>query len=216
MASSKERLVSRVKDFYRKITTEKGLEEDGENPEVPVRKIILAYSGAALAASLNPAPLSDFLLITPLHAAMVLHLGRRLGFPITAENAGDVLEKIVGTVGLSIASRLTVGTIFKIGLPFLGGILRAPTNFALTYGLGRVAEEYFRKRCVNKDLDAAEARKIFSEAVKEGEAEAARAQAAGKKKKPPQPKKKPAGAKNPTTKEKKKPVNGKAKKPVKK
>jgi len=215
MSSTKERLVSRIKEIYQKTAADLGLEES-DKPGASERRIILAYSGAALAASLNPAPLSDFLLITPLHAAMVLHLGRRLGYPINADNAGDVLDKIVGTVGLSIVSRLAVGTVLKVGLPFIGGMLRAPTNFALTYGLGRLAEEYFKKRLNEMELDPEEARRIFDAAVKEGEAEAAKARTAGRKKKPTPAKKKTAEPKNPAAKAKNSPPSGKTKKPTRK
>lgn len=181
--------------------------EDGRNEQAPVRRVILAYSGGAAAASVNPIPFSSFALLTPIHVAMVLHVGQRMGHKITVDNAGQVFKEITAAVGLSIAARVATGALIKIGLPVIGGMLRTPVVFALTYGLGRVAEEYFQRRNEGLDFDVKAARELFRQAVREGRVEGGFAEDVKKKatpkRKPAAEKKTTAGAKKKTTKTKK-------------
>jgi uncharacterized protein (DUF697 family) len=155
--------------------------DDERNPQAAVRRVILAYSGAAAAVNLSPIPFTEVTLLTPLHAAMVLHIGKRLGQAVSLENAGQVFKEIIGAVGLSVAARLTTTVLLKVGLPVVGGYLRAPAIFAMTYGIGRVAEDYYLRRGQGLDFDAKAARELFKKAVKEGRVEGAYARAQAKK-----------------------------------
>lgn len=189
--------------------------DDERNEQAPIRRIIMAYSAAAAGASINPLPLSGLALVTPIHVALVLHVGKRLGHPLTIENAGEVFKELVGAVGLSIASRLTTGALLKIGLPLIGGLLRAPVVFALTYGLGRVAEDYFLRREKGLTFDKRTAREVFAKGVAEGRVEGAYADYIKRDAKRKNPASQPA-AKEPVKKPAKKPVKKPAKKPAKK
>jgi uncharacterized protein (DUF697 family) len=166
--------------------------EDDRNPQAAVRRVILAYSGAAMAANLSPIPFTETALLTPIQVAMVLHVGKRLGQDVSLENAGEIFKQIIGAVGLSVAARLATNILLKVGLPIVGGVLRAPAIFAMTYGLGRVAEDYFVRRAQGLEFDAQAARDLFKKAVKEGRVEGAHAQKAKREKK--------AAAKKPTPK----------------
>ena len=79
--------------------------EDDRNPQAAVRRVILAYSGAAMAANLSPIPFTETALLTPIQVAMVLHVGKRLGQDVSLENAGEIFKQIIGAVGLSVAAR---------------------------------------------------------------------------------------------------------------
>ncbi len=196
-----EKTVASIEDIVR------GEIDADRNQQAPVRRVILAYSGAAAATSANPIPFSSFALLTPIHVAMVLHVGKRMGQEISVENAGEVFKEIMGAVGLSIAARVATGSLLKIGLPIIGGVLRTPVVFALTYGLGRVAEDYFQRKQDGLDFDVKAARRVFEEAVKEGRVEGAYADAVNKEEK-----KKTAAKKKTTT--KKKPSGTAKKKPT--
>ncbi len=155
--------------------------DDARNPHASIRRVIAAYSGAAAAVNLNPVPMSGFVMLTPLHTAMVLHVGHRMGYELSTENAWMVLKEIGGALGLSLAGRMAANVVMKVGLPFVGAYLRAPAVFAMTYGVGRVAEEYFTRKNEGLDFDKATAREVFEQAVKEGRVEGAHAEHAKKK-----------------------------------
>jgi len=157
--------------------------DEERNPQAKIRRVILAYSGAAAAVNVNPIPLASFVLLTPIHTAMVLHVGKRMGHELTVQNAAEIFKQILGAVGLSLAARLAANILLGVGLPIIGGYLRSPAVFALTYGLGRVAEEYFARKNEGLDFNKKEARKIFEQAIKEGRVEGAYAKAGQKKKK---------------------------------
>ena len=154
--------------------------DDERNPQAAVRRVILAYSGTAAAFNLNPIPFSGFAMLTPIHVAMVLHVGQRMGHDLTMENAGKIFKEILGAVGVSVAGRLVTGALLKIGLPVVGGVLRAPAVFAMTYGIGRVAEDYFQRKNDGLDFDKDKAQEVFAQAVEEGRAEGAHAEKAKK------------------------------------
>ncbi|HPM77729.1 MAG TPA: DUF697 domain-containing protein [bacterium] len=178
-----ETIKDRVKEVYESMEGVVRNEiDDARNPHASIRRLIAAYSGAAAAVNLNPAPLSDFVMLTPLHTAMVLHVGHRMGYELTTENAWMVLKEIGAAIGLSLAGRLAANVALKIGLPFVGGYLRAPAVFAVTYGVGRVAEEYFTRKNEGLDFDKKTAREVFEQAVQEGRVEGAHAEYAKKKK----------------------------------
>lgn len=155
--------------------------DDERNPQAYVRRVIVTYSGIAAAINVTPIPFSSFVLLTPVHVAMVLHVGKRMGHELSIEKAGDVFKQIIGAVGLSVAARMATNALLKIGLPIVGGYLRSPAVFAMTYGLGRVAEEYFERRNEELDLDAKIAKEVFMEAVREGRVEGAYAEQAKSK-----------------------------------
>jgi uncharacterized protein (DUF697 family) len=189
---------AKVNEIYAAVEDKVRDEIDADrNEQAPVRRVILAYSGAAAAVAANPLPFAEFAMLTPVHVAMVLHIGHRLGHPITVDRAGEVFKRIVAAVGLSAAVRFTAGALLKVGLPFVGGLLRAPVAFAFTYGLGRVAEDYFISVNQGFNFDAKTARAVFEQAVREGRVAGAYAdlletKPAAKKSEPKTAAKKPA------------------------
>jgi len=52
--------------------------------------------------------------------------------------------------------------------------------FAMTYGIGRVAEDYFQRKNDGLDFDKDKAQEVFAQAVEEGRAEGAHAEKAKK------------------------------------
>src|SRR5580704_730179 len=56
----------------------------------------------AVLACVNPIPMTDFLVLTPLHAKMTFHIGKVKGFTVTQERALDILREVISTAGLSL------------------------------------------------------------------------------------------------------------------
>ncbi len=203
MDLSIERIKNKINELYVSVeNTVRDEIDDQRNPQATVRRVILAYCGAATAANLSPVPFSEAVLLTPIHAAMVLHIGKRMGQDVSLKNAGDILKQLIGAVGLSVAARLTTNALLKVGLPVVGGYLRAPAVFGMTYGLGRVAEDYFLRRSQGLEFDTKAARELFKKAVKEGRVEGEYARRMADKPsqaKPKKPTKKKTAVKKPAT-----------------
>lgn len=123
--------------------------------------VTLSSFGAA-AVTYVPIPLSDFLLVTPVQASMVMSVGRVYGRKIELSEAKEILLELGAVCGVGLVAQKGFATLSKIILPGLGGLLAGPYAFAVTYGLGQVAMRYFEKQDATRESLAS----AFSDAVK--------------------------------------------------
>ncbi len=135
-----------------------------EQSEAITDDLIVMSSFGAATVTLLPIPLSDFMVVTPIQASMVTAIGRVWGRELTLEESKHVVLELAGVCGLSLVAQKGFATLTKILLPGLGGVLAAPWAFAVTYGMGRVATQYFRHR----ELTRTAMKTIFDQAVAEG------------------------------------------------
>lgn len=181
------------------------LEED-ERRKIAADLVKVSSFGAA-AVTYVPVPLSDFLLVTPVQASMVMTVGRVYGRKLDSAGAKQLLVELGAVCGVGLVAQKGFATLSKLLLPGLGGLIAGPYAFGVTYGLGHVAMRYFETRGHSRAAlkqvfeDAvAEAKRIFStekleEFRKERGAEVeefARGAAGGKKKAGAPKKKRPA------------------------
>lgn len=110
---------------------------------------ISAYAGALV--SLVPVPLSDLVLLLPVHTAMVMTVGHVFGRKLTDAEARRVALELGAVAGLTFAGGAAISALRKLLLPAIGGLLSVPATFALTWGLGRVAVEYFQNPSLSTD-----------------------------------------------------------------
>lgn len=132
---------------------------------------VIAETGlvAACLACVQPIPAADFLILTPLHAKMCLHIGRIKGFELTNERALEIVREVMGTVWLAVASQVLIGSFVKI-LPVMGSVMTFPLNYAATWAIGKVVDYYFD--CLREGIvPSGEAMKaLFAEQFKVGRA----------------------------------------------
>lgn len=98
---------------------------------------------AAAVVALNPLPLSDFLVLTPIQIRMVARIGAVYGRRLDEES---VLE-LLATIGAGLGAR----SVFQGLLSFIPGVKQfvgAPFASAATYGLGCAARAYFKSGAV--------------------------------------------------------------------
>lgn len=96
---------------------------------------------ACTAIALQPIPIADVLLLTPIQILMVQGIGRIYGVPLTTKTAYEV-----GTnIGLGVLLRQIFITIVKTGIPLMGGVLMSTYVYFATYYMGKVAQVYFEK-----------------------------------------------------------------------
>ncbi|MFC6591495.1 YcjF family protein [Deinococcus lacus] len=131
-----------------------------ENAEAVIKNAAI-LSGAV---ALEPLPFADLLIITPLQAKMVLHIGKIYGFDITPERSSEIAKELGVTVAYGVAARQVMRGIAKMALPVIGGVITAPAVYGWTFALGRMAQAYFENKASGSTFTQAEQRQVFQEA----------------------------------------------------
>ncbi len=124
--------------------------------------LVMLSSFGAAAVTYVPIPLSDFFLVTPVQASMVMYVGRVYGRKLELSEAKEILIELGAVCGVGIVAQKGFATLSKIILPGLGGFIAGPYAFAVTYGLGQVAKRYFEKQDATRESLSG----TFSDAVK--------------------------------------------------
>lgn len=141
---------------------------DAERRKIAQDLVMMSSMGAA-AVTYAPIPLTDFVLVTPVQASMVMAVGRVYGRELNLDESKHILLELASVCGLGLLAQKGFATLTKILLPGFGGVLAGPYAFAVTYGMGHVAMSYFEDKDAKRDaLKAvfktamADAKKIFS------------------------------------------------------
>jgi uncharacterized protein (DUF697 family) len=125
----------------------------------------------AVLACVNPVPLTDFLLLTPVHAKMTFHIGKVKGFEITQERALDILREVLSTIGLSLTATWLAS--FVKPIPIVSFLVYAPIIYGATYGIGHVVEAYFHGLKTGKIPSSDELKAIYEKQLSRGKVEGA-------------------------------------------
>jgi uncharacterized protein (DUF697 family) len=116
---------------------------------------------------IQPIPLADFMILTPLHAKMTVHIGKAKGFDISDECALEIFQELIGSVGLAfVASQVIIG-VGKF-VPVVLGIYLFPLFYASTWAMGKVVEHYFEGRKTGDQTDAEDLRRVYKKALISG------------------------------------------------
>lgn len=124
------------------------------------RHVINMASYACAVVAVSPIPFSDAILMLPVQSAMVVTVGHIYGRKVTEADAKSLIAELAATVGLGMLARQGI----KAMLPIFGALLTVPAAFAMNWGIGRVAMEYFR----NPKMPKEQLKKIYEAAKKEG------------------------------------------------
>jgi uncharacterized protein (DUF697 family) len=100
---------------------------------------IAATACAALA--LQPIPIADVLVITPVQILLVQAIGRVYGVPISTKTALEIATNI----GLGVLLQQIFVAIVKVGVPLMGGLLISTYVYTATFYMGKMAQIYFEK-----------------------------------------------------------------------
>lgn len=95
-------------------------------------------SAGAVGAGFAQLPGSDSVIITPIQTAMVLSLGKVLGFTLNEGAAKATISSVAFSAIGRTCSQLLIGW-----LPIAGNIVNAATAFSLTETLGWIIAEEF-------------------------------------------------------------------------
>lgn len=106
--------------------------------EAAVDRIVQWSALAAGAVALQPLPLLDVLLLSPIQIAMVQAIGRIHGQRLDEKSVLEVLS----TFGASILAQNVILSTAKF-VPFIGWATSIAMAYALTWAVGEVADYYF-------------------------------------------------------------------------
>ncbi len=120
-----------------------------------VRELIQVCSIASGAVAIQPIPLVDSVLITPIQIAMVQAIGRVRGYNLDKKS----IVEILGTFGASLLAQNLILAAAKF-VPFAGWVMGVAMAYALTYAVGEVSDHYFR---TGRGTSADELRAKFKE-----------------------------------------------------
>jgi uncharacterized protein (DUF697 family) len=110
-----------------------------EEREEGVRNLIQACSIAAAAAAVQPFPVLDAVLITPIQIGLVQGIGRIHGHKLDKK---AVIE-IMSSFGASLVAQSLIMAASKF-VPFIGWVIGPSMAYALTYAIGEVSDFYFQ------------------------------------------------------------------------
>jgi uncharacterized protein (DUF697 family) len=137
--------------------------DDSERERIAADIVTMSSMGAAV-VTLAPIPLSDFVVVTPVQASMVMAVGRIYGRELNLSESKHILVELGSVCGVGLLAQKGFATLSKLLLPGLGGVLAGPYAFAVTYGMGRVAMSYFRGKDATRDT----LKRVYEDAVAEG------------------------------------------------
>lgn len=116
------------------------------------------------AISVEPLPFADMLLITPVQAKMVLHIGKIYGHDVSAERAAEIVQELGATFAYGLAARQVMRGLAKLALPVVGGLITAPAVYGWTFALGRLAQNHFERKAQGLPDSRREQVKVIQEA----------------------------------------------------
>jgi uncharacterized protein (DUF697 family) len=128
-----------------------------------IKEVIEVCSIAAGAVAVQPIPLVDIALISPIQIALVQAIGRVHGVKLDSKS---VLE-ILSTLGASLVAQNVIMAAAKL-IPFLGWLVGISMAYALTYAIGEVSDLYFR---TGRGISSEELRAKFESVYKAKRAE---------------------------------------------
>lgn len=138
-------------------------EVDPARRDLEITEDILKYSVLAAVAGAMPVPgvaiVADLAVIA-IQAKLVHDIGLYWGYSMDRYQ----IRAFLGSVGMSAAIRIAVTNVAKL-IPGWGSALGAATAFSTTYGIGRVAEQYFAR---GQELDEGELKSLYESAKAEG------------------------------------------------
>ncbi|GGR47086.1 hypothetical protein GCM10008959_05210 [Deinococcus seoulensis] len=135
--------------------------------EENVEEVIKSAALLAGAIAVEPIPFADILLISPVQAKMVLHIGKIYGFDVSSERAREIAQELGVTFAYGFAARQVMRGLAKLALPVIGGLITAPAVYGWTFALGRLAQNYFERRTLGLPASRDQQVRVVQEAKQE-------------------------------------------------
>ena len=142
---------------------------DDISKEEKANRIINLFAGVCAGVAVQPIPFADFFVLTPLQIYMGERLSAIWGIPANQSSVSNLIKDLFKIVGMGlIAQQLAIGA-YKTFLPFLGAVTTVPLVYGLTFAIGNVLNEMYKRRSQGQaKLSDEEVKKIWEEYFNKG------------------------------------------------
>ena len=166
--SSTDSIIEKAKEYLKKNLVEIEKRDDLSQSQKSNR-IIHLFSGVCAGIAIQPIPFADIFVLTPIQVLMGERLAAIWGVPVTESSISAVIKDILKIGGMGLLSQqLAIGA-YKTFLPFMGAVTTVPLVYGLTYAIGTVLSEMYKRRSRGESkLSDEELRKIWNESRKKG------------------------------------------------
>jgi uncharacterized protein (DUF697 family) len=128
-----------------------------------VKEVVQVCAVAAAAVTIQPFPVADVLLMSPIQIGMVQAIGRVHGHKLDKKSVLEVLS----TFGASIVAQNVIIAAAKL-VPIFGSIVAMSMGYALTFAIGEVSDYYFKN---GRGVSSKELKERFKRVYSEKKAE---------------------------------------------
>ena len=154
-------LTPKQQQFLDKFTIDAEMQKAPLNTKV--EQVIKVSSISCAAIALMPIPGPDFPVLTAIECGMIIKIGHLYGFKITKERALEILCELGGVLGMAWLGKTGILLGYKTFIPYWGGFFTVPMVFGVCYGMGKVADLYFKNKIANEPFNREKAKQIFQE-----------------------------------------------------
>lgn len=151
------------------------LQQIADDPSIPEHdKLAIIINATSLLCAVfivQPIPLADFFILTPIQVAGVLAMSQVMGQPLGKNGAGEMVTSIAAIMGGGILAQQLMYVGVKTFAPIIGGIAIIPVVYGATYGLMTASRAILEARRSDQQLSDDEIRRIKVEAEQRAKAE---------------------------------------------
>jgi uncharacterized protein (DUF697 family) len=112
---------------------------DDDEKRAAVKEVITVCAVAASAVTIQPFPVLDAVLMSPIQIGMVQAIGKVHGHKLDKKSIVEILS----TFGASLVAQNVIMAAAKL-IPFLGSVVAMSMAYALTFAIGEVSDHYFK------------------------------------------------------------------------
>lgn len=136
---------------------------DDEVKRAAVKEVVTVCAVAASAVTIQPFPVLDAVLMSPIQIGMVQAIGKVHGHKLDKKS----IVEIISTFGASLVAQNVIMAAAKL-IPILGSVIAMSMAYALTFAIGEVSDHYFKN---GRGVSSSELKERFQKVYKEKKAE---------------------------------------------
>tara|TARA_Y100001978_G_scaffold102943_1_gene92105 strand:+ start:94 stop:756 length:663 start_codon:yes stop_codon:yes gene_type:complete len=135
------------------------------------KKIIFLFASVCAGIATQPIPFPDLVVLTPIQILMTERLAAIWGLKGKVSKK-EIAFDIAKVSGLGLVAQSLITNTYRIFIPYLGALTTIPMVFGLTYGIGNVMSEQFKRKSKGlASMTDEEMKEMFKKFKKKGEKE---------------------------------------------